>query len=105
MYISDILADSVAARDGRLRQGDQILQVNGRDVSTRDDTEQLFAENKNAVTLLVSRCLFTVCDLLLQIFFFRLDFHYIITTAITGKRSRFSFRGNFQLPKRECFDR
>lgn len=28
MYISDIIADSVAARDGRLRQGDQILQVN-----------------------------------------------------------------------------
>lgn len=27
VYISDILADSVAARDGRLRQGDQILQV------------------------------------------------------------------------------
>lgn len=27
VYISDILVDSVAARDGRLRQGDQILQV------------------------------------------------------------------------------
>lgn len=27
VYISDILLDSVAARDGRLRQGDQILQV------------------------------------------------------------------------------
>lgn len=60
VYISDIIPDSVAARDGRLRQGDQILQVNGRDVSTKDDTESLFAENKNAVTLLVSRCLFSV---------------------------------------------
>lgn len=47
----------MAGRDGRLRQGDQILQVNGRDVSTRDETEQLFAEDRNAVTLLVSRCL------------------------------------------------
>lgn len=27
VYISDIMADSVAGRDGRLRQGDQILQV------------------------------------------------------------------------------
>ncbi|XP_037043293.1 slo-interacting protein 1 [Bradysia coprophila] len=59
VYISDIMPDSVAGRDGRLRQGDQILQVNGRDVSTKEDTESLFAENKNAVTLLVSRCLFT----------------------------------------------
>lgn len=57
VYISCILPDSVAGRDGRLRQGDQILQVNGRDVSTRDETEQLFAQDRNAVTLLVSRCL------------------------------------------------
>lgn len=27
VYISDIMENSVAARDGRLRQGDQILQV------------------------------------------------------------------------------
>ena len=27
VYISNILPDSIAARDGRLRQGDQILQV------------------------------------------------------------------------------
>ncbi|KAJ6641247.1 E3 ubiquitin-protein ligase PDZRN3 [Pseudolycoriella hygida] len=64
VYISDIMPDSVAGRDGRLRQGDQILQVNGRDVSTKEDTESLFAENKNAVTLLVSRCLFTDEDYL-----------------------------------------
>lgn len=57
VYISCILPDSVAGRDGRLRQGDQILQVNGQDVSTRDETEQLFAQDRNAVTLLVSRCL------------------------------------------------
>lgn len=29
VYISNILPDSIAARDGRLRQGDQILQVSG----------------------------------------------------------------------------
>uniref|UniRef100_A0A1B0DR52 Uncharacterized protein n=1 Tax=Phlebotomus papatasi TaxID=29031 RepID=A0A1B0DR52_PHLPP len=56
VYISNITPDSVAARDGRLRQGDQILQVNGCDVSDKEETESLFAENPNAVTLLVSRC-------------------------------------------------
>ncbi|XP_031629472.1 slo-interacting protein 1 [Contarinia nasturtii] len=59
VYISDIAENSVAARDGRLRQGDQILQVNGRDVSSKEDAETLFSENKNAVTLLVSRSLYT----------------------------------------------
>lgn len=49
----------MAFRDGRLRAGDQILQVNGRDVTTKDETESLFAENRNAVTLLVSRCLYS----------------------------------------------
>ncbi|CAM6031974.1 unnamed protein product, partial [Sphagnum compactum] len=59
VFITDIIPESVAARDGRLRQGDQILQVNGRDVTTKEETESLFAENKNAVTLLVSRCLYS----------------------------------------------
>lgn len=35
-------------------------QVNGRDVSSKEDAETLFSENKNAVTLLVSRSLYTV---------------------------------------------
>ncbi|XP_050314291.1 E3 ubiquitin-protein ligase PDZRN3 isoform X2 [Anthonomus grandis grandis] len=56
VYIRDIAPQSVADRDGRLRQGDQILQVNGKDVANREETESLFAENKKAVTLLVSRC-------------------------------------------------
>lgn len=60
VYISDIIPNSIAGRDGRLRQGDQILQVNGRDVTNKEDTETLIAENKNAVTLLVSRCLYNV---------------------------------------------
>lgn len=60
VYISDIVPDSVAARDGRLRQGDQILQVNGKDVSNREETENFLAENKDAVTLLVSRCYYGV---------------------------------------------
>lgn len=58
VYISDIVPDSIAGRDGRLRQGDQILQVNGKDVSNKEETETLIAENNNAVTLLVSRYLY-----------------------------------------------
>uniref|UniRef100_A0A336LYS1 CSON008323 protein n=1 Tax=Culicoides sonorensis TaxID=179676 RepID=A0A336LYS1_CULSO len=62
VFITDIISESVAAKDGRLRPGDQILQVNGRDVTTKDETESLFAENRNAVTLLVSRCLYSGDD-------------------------------------------
>ncbi|XP_013115629.1 slo-interacting protein 1 [Stomoxys calcitrans] len=58
VYISDIHVDSVAGRDGRLRQGDQILQINGKDITTREETETLIAENNNAVTLLISRYLY-----------------------------------------------
>ena len=60
VYISDIHPDSVAGRDGRLRQGDQILQINGKNIKSRPETETLIAENNNAVTLLVSRYLYTV---------------------------------------------
>lgn len=35
-------------------------KVNGRDVSSKEDAETLFSENKNAVTLLVSRSFYTV---------------------------------------------
>nr|XP_014094189.1 slo-interacting protein 1 isoform X2 [Bactrocera oleae]XP_036223131.1 slo-interacting protein 1 isoform X2 [Bactrocera oleae]XP_036223132.1 slo-interacting protein 1 isoform X2 [Bactrocera oleae] len=62
VYISGIQPDSVAGRDGRLRQGDQILQINGKDIKNKEETELLIAENNNAVTLLVSRYLFTEED-------------------------------------------
>ncbi|XP_076619426.1 SLo interacting protein 1 isoform X1 [Colletes latitarsis] len=58
VYISEIVPESLAARDGRLREGDQILRVNGRDVANKEQTENLFAETKSAVTILVSRCLY-----------------------------------------------
>ncbi|CAD7003248.1 unnamed protein product [Ceratitis capitata] len=59
VFISGIQPNSVACRDGRLRQGDQILQINGKDIKNKEETELLIAENNNAVTLLVSRYLFT----------------------------------------------
>ncbi|XP_011495818.1 PREDICTED: E3 ubiquitin-protein ligase PDZRN3 [Ceratosolen solmsi marchali] len=58
VYISEIVPESLAARDGRLREGDQILRVNGKDVANKEQTENLFAETKSAVTILVSRCLY-----------------------------------------------
>ncbi|KAF5270812.1 hypothetical protein FQA39_LY08329 [Lamprigera yunnana] len=57
VYIQNIALNSVAHCDGRLREGDQILQVNGKDVTNKEETESLFAENPKAVTLLVSRCM------------------------------------------------
>ncbi|KYN02869.1 PDZ domain-containing protein 4 [Cyphomyrmex costatus] len=39
VYISEIVPESLAARDGRLREGDQILQVNGKDVANKEQTE------------------------------------------------------------------
>ncbi|XP_053967710.1 slo-interacting protein 1 isoform X1 [Anastrepha ludens] len=59
VYISGVQPGSVAGRDGRLRQGDQILQINGKYIKNKEETELLIAENNNAVTLLVSRYLFT----------------------------------------------
>lgn len=36
------------------------FQVNGRDVANKEQTENLFAETKTAVTILVSRCVYQV---------------------------------------------
>ncbi|XP_001602481.3 E3 ubiquitin-protein ligase PDZRN3 [Nasonia vitripennis] len=62
VYISEIVPESLAARDGRLREGDQILRVNGKDVASKEQTESLFAETESDVTILVSRCLYTDDD-------------------------------------------
>ncbi|KAF7993507.1 hypothetical protein HCN44_010102 [Aphidius gifuensis] len=58
VYISEILKDSLASRDGRLREGDQILQVNGKDIESKEQTERVFSQTKNTVVILVSRCLY-----------------------------------------------
>lgn len=58
VYVKSIEPHSIAAKDGRLKQGDQILQVNGRDVSSKEETENLLAEHNNDVTLLISRYLY-----------------------------------------------
>ncbi|XP_034939235.1 E3 ubiquitin-protein ligase PDZRN3 isoform X2 [Chelonus insularis] len=54
IYISEIAPESLAARDGRLREGDQILRVNGQDIENKEQTEKIFMQTKNKVTILNS---------------------------------------------------
>ncbi|XP_016944211.2 slo-interacting protein 1 isoform X1 [Drosophila suzukii] len=58
VFISGIQPESIAHRDGRLRQGDQILRINGVDVKNQEEVENQIAESSTAVTLLVSRILY-----------------------------------------------
>ncbi|XP_034241168.1 PDZ domain-containing RING finger protein 4 [Thrips palmi] len=55
VYIAAVEPSSLAGRDGRLQRGDQILQVNGEDVTTRELAEHMFNSPANSITLLVSR--------------------------------------------------
>ncbi|CAN8002132.1 unnamed protein product, partial [Ixodes hexagonus] len=67
IYIGEIDSRSVAARDGRLQEGDQILQVNGADVVGRDQAIALFSEQRTQFTLLVARTHASVRDLLVEV--------------------------------------
>ncbi|CAD5221657.1 unnamed protein product [Bursaphelenchus okinawaensis] len=56
IFISQIEPGSVADRDGRIRVGDQILQINGQSVRTRDEAMRQFALNSsNHTSLLLAR--------------------------------------------------
>lgn len=61
VFISEIQADSLAEKDGRLRRGDQVLRINGIDIKSKKHAETVFTENGTSVTLLVSRILYPVC--------------------------------------------
>ncbi|KAH8283239.1 hypothetical protein KR054_005948, partial [Drosophila jambulina] len=58
VFISGIEPKSIAQNDGRLRQGDQILRINGMDVKNKEEAELKISESSTAVTLLVSRILY-----------------------------------------------
>uniref|UniRef100_A0A8C1JDS9 PDZ domain containing ring finger 4 n=1 Tax=Cyprinus carpio TaxID=7962 RepID=A0A8C1JDS9_CYPCA len=48
--------NSIAARDGRIREGDRILQINGHDVQNREEAVALLSnENSRSIVLLVTR--------------------------------------------------
>ncbi|KAI6214288.1 Slo-interacting protein 1 [Aphelenchoides besseyi] len=55
IFVSQLESGSVAERSGRVRVGDQILQVNGADVRNRDDAMRQFARQSERVTLLLAR--------------------------------------------------
>nr|XP_017022619.2 LOW QUALITY PROTEIN: slo-interacting protein 1 [Drosophila kikkawai] len=58
VFISGIKPKSIAQNDGRLREGDQILRINGIDVKNKEEAELKISESSTAVTLLVSRILY-----------------------------------------------
>ncbi|XP_013396377.1 E3 ubiquitin-protein ligase PDZRN3-like [Lingula anatina] len=55
IYVSEIEPYSIAAQDGRIREGDQILQINGVDVHSREQAIKLFSQNRSDITLLLAR--------------------------------------------------
>ncbi|XP_077357324.1 PDZ domain-containing RING finger protein 4 isoform X2 [Festucalex cinctus] len=56
IYVSQVEPNSLAARDGRIKNGDRILQVNGQTVQDREKAVSLLSgENAKSIVLLVTR--------------------------------------------------
>uniref|UniRef100_A0A3P8S7J0 PDZ domain containing ring finger 4 n=1 Tax=Amphiprion percula TaxID=161767 RepID=A0A3P8S7J0_AMPPE len=56
IYVSEISPNSIAARDGRIREGDRILQINGQDVQDREEAmAALSSDERRTIVLLVAR--------------------------------------------------
>ncbi|XP_069062214.1 E3 ubiquitin-protein ligase PDZRN3 isoform X2 [Pleurodeles waltl] len=56
IYISEIDPNSIAAKDGRIREGDRIIQINGVEVQNREEAVALLtSEDCKTVSLLVAR--------------------------------------------------
>ncbi|XP_014345691.1 E3 ubiquitin-protein ligase PDZRN3-B isoform X2 [Latimeria chalumnae] len=56
IYVSEIDPNSIAAKDGRIREGDRIVQINGIEVQNREEAVQLLtSEDSKNVSLLVAR--------------------------------------------------
>ncbi|CAM4733634.1 unnamed protein product [Leuciscus chuanchicus] len=56
IYVSEIEPNSIAARDGRIREGDRILQINGRDIQDREEAVAILTnEESRNIVLLVAR--------------------------------------------------
>ncbi|XP_069793111.1 E3 ubiquitin-protein ligase PDZRN3-like isoform X3 [Narcine bancroftii] len=56
IYVSEIDPNSIAARDGRIREGDRIIEINGIEILNREEAVALLTheENKN-ISLLLAR--------------------------------------------------
>lgn len=56
IYISEIDPNSIAAKDGRIREGDKIIQINGVEIQNREDAVTLLtSEGNQNISLLVAR--------------------------------------------------
>uniref|UniRef100_A0A3Q3ER81 PDZ domain containing ring finger 4 n=1 Tax=Labrus bergylta TaxID=56723 RepID=A0A3Q3ER81_9LABR len=56
IYVSEISPNSIAARDGRIREGDRILQINGQDVQDREEAMAALSNDEcRNILLLVAR--------------------------------------------------
>ncbi|XP_073429360.1 PDZ domain-containing RING finger protein 4 [Dendrobates tinctorius] len=56
IYVSEVDPDSIAARDGRIREGDRILQINGQDIQNREEAVALLSNDEcRKIVLLVAR--------------------------------------------------
>lgn len=66
IYISEIDPEGIAAKDGRIQEGDRIIQINEMDIQSHEEAVTLLTkvESKN-VTLLVARPESQVCAHLL----------------------------------------
>ncbi|XP_053551747.1 PDZ domain-containing protein 4 [Bombina bombina] len=56
IYVGEVNPNSIAARDGRLREGDRILQINGVDVQNREEAVAILTQEESTnISLLVAR--------------------------------------------------
>ncbi|XP_023499145.1 PDZ domain-containing RING finger protein 4 isoform X2 [Equus przewalskii] len=56
IYVSEVDPNSIAAKDGRIREGDRILQINGEDVQNRGEAVALLSSDEcKRIVLLVAR--------------------------------------------------
>ncbi|KAM6214373.1 PDZ domain-containing RING finger protein 4 isoform 2-T2 [Rhynchocyon petersi] len=56
IYVSEVDPNSIAAKDGRIREGDRILQINGEDVQNQEEAVALLSsEECKRIVLLVAR--------------------------------------------------
>jgi C-terminal processing protease CtpA/Prc len=63
VFVGGLMEKGVAAKDGRVREGDQVLQVDGISLTSRPQAEHIMVHTDLAesVTLLLSRMTEQVC--------------------------------------------
>ena len=92
IFIDDIHPEGLAAQDGRLRLGDQIIQINGVDVKTKTQAQEIFVTSSGDISFLVARppchdqytCHLDEdsCDLDFQVSLYFLHFYFDIPTKV-----------------------